>query len=77
MHSAISVAVGILLISGLLVEPQPARSQGPSGANSDPTYQALRNLTLSNEAVIVKDFVLKRDAGTFHTFTGHNCLGTK
>ncbi len=37
-------------------------------ANSDPVYKALRNIA-TGEIRPVKDFVLKRDAGTF-TFTG-------
>jgi hypothetical protein len=38
--------------------------------NSDPTYQQLRNLTLSGEAVAVNNFKLKRDAATFHLRSG-------
>jgi hypothetical protein len=44
--------------------------------NSDPTYQALRNLTLGNEAVSVANFELKRDAGTFHLVSGTVCFVT-
>ena len=44
------------------------------GANSDPTYQALRNLTLSGEAVSVSNLELKRDAGTFHLHSGTVCF---
>jgi hypothetical protein len=45
-----------------------AAAQQPSGrisANSDPTYQQLRHIGLSGEAVSVSNFVLKRDAATF------------
>jgi hypothetical protein len=42
--------------------------------NSDPTYQALRNLTLGGEAVTVSNFELKRDAGTFHLHSGTVCF---
>ena len=42
--------------------------------NSHPTYQALRNLTLSGEAVTVTNFDLKRDAGTFHLHAGTVCF---
>ena len=42
--------------------------------NSDPTYQALRNLTLSGDAVSVSNFELKRDAGTFHLHSGTVCF---
>jgi hypothetical protein len=44
------------------------------GPNSDPTYQALRNITLSGEAVTVNNFELKRDAGTFHLRSGTFCF---
>jgi hypothetical protein len=42
--------------------------------NSDPTYQQLRNIGLSGEAVGVKDFTLKRDAATFHLRSGTICF---
>ncbi|MGA8224476.1 MAG: hypothetical protein WB780_22715 [Candidatus Acidiferrales bacterium] len=43
-------------------EPQTATAAVP---NSDPVYQQLRNITPSGKTIVVKDFVLKRDAGTF------------
>jgi hypothetical protein len=46
----------------------------PPPPNSDPTYQALRNLTLGSEAVSVSNFELKRDAGTFHFHSGTMCF---
>ncbi len=46
----------------------------PPGPNSDPTYQALRNLTLGGEAFGVSNFELKRDAGTFHLRSGTVCF---
>ena len=46
----------------------------PVGPNSDPTYQALRNLTLGGEAVSVSNFDLKRDADTFHLRSGTVCF---
>ena len=45
-----------------------------AGRNSDPTYQALRNLTLSGESVSVSSFDLKREAGTFHLRSGTICF---
>ncbi len=42
--------------------------------NSDPTYQQLRNITLSGEAVAVTDLTLKRDAATFHLHSGTMCF---
>src|ERR1022692_4445472 len=54
--------------------PLAAQSAQPMAPNSDPTYQALRNLTLSGEAVSVSNFELKRDAGTFHLRSGTVCF---
>ncbi len=52
-----------------------ARAQNAAPApNSDPNYQALRNLTLSGEGVNVTNFELKRDAGTFHLHSGTVCF---
>jgi Peptidase family M1 domain len=51
-------------------------ADAPAGPNSDPTYQQLRNLTLSGEAVSVTNFELKRDAGTFHLHSGTVCFVT-
>jgi hypothetical protein len=45
-----------------------------SGANSDPTYVALRNLSLGSEAVTVTNLDLKRDAGTFRLNSGTVCF---
>jgi hypothetical protein len=52
-------------------------ADNPAAApNSDPTYQQLRNLTLSGEALSVSNFALKRDAGTFHLHSGTVCFVT-
>ncbi len=48
----------------------------PPGPNSDSTYQALRNLTLSSETVSVNNVELKKDAGTFHLRSGTVCFVT-
>ena len=45
-----------------------------TGANSDPSYVALRNITLSSEAISVTNFDLRRDAGTFHLHSGTVCF---
>ena len=58
----------------LAATPVAAQNAQPSGPNSDPTYQALRNLTLSGEAVSVSNLDLKRDAGTFHLRSGTVCF---
>ena len=44
-----------------------AQTAAPSGPNSDPTYQDLRNIALGNESVSVTDLKLKRDAATFRS----------
>jgi len=44
--------------------------------NSDATYQQLRNIVLSSEAVVVKDLTLRRDAATFHLRSGTVCFVT-
>ena len=46
----------------------------PPAPNSDPTYQALRNLTLGAESVSVSNLRLKRDAGIFHLRSGTVCF---
>ena len=51
-----------------------AADNPPAGPNSDPTYQQLRNLGLSGEAVSVSNFTLKRDAATFHLNSGTVCF---
>jgi hypothetical protein len=53
-----------------------AYSQTPPSppVNSDATYQQLRNVQLSGEAVSVSNLTLHRDAGTFHLRTGNVCF---
>jgi len=64
-----------LLAETILLAQFVAYAQSPAPApNSDPTYQALRNSTLSGEAVSVTNVELKRDAGTFHLHSGTMCF---
>ena len=65
----VSLASFFIFLGGIAacVENAPA-------PNSDPTYQALRNLTLSGESVSVNNLELKRDAGTFHLRSGSICF---
>jgi hypothetical protein len=56
-------------LSSAQTAPAPA-----AGPNSDSTYQALRNLGLSGEAVSVNNVELKRDAGIFHLRSGAVCF---
>jgi len=60
----------IVLLCGHVAYAQTAAP----GPNSDPTYQALRNLTLSGEAVSVSNFELVRDAGKFRLHSGTVCF---
>jgi hypothetical protein len=71
MASSIIFAATILLASVPLL---CAADNPPSAPNSDPTYQQLRNLMLSGEAMSVANFELKRDAGTFHLHSGTVCF---
>lgn len=66
-----AVATGIL---AFYVPVGLAQTAAPSGPNSDPTYQQLRNIGPGSEAYTVKDFVLKRDAATFHLHSGTVCF---
>ncbi len=64
-----------LAVLALLFAVAPVAAQHPApGPNSDPTYQALRNLALGGEAVSVSNLDLKRDAGTFHLRSGTVCF---
>ncbi len=66
--------VGVVLFSLALSLNSLIAQNTPSGANSDPAYQALRNVTLSGEAVSVNNVELKRDVGTFHFHSGTLCF---
>lgn len=64
-----------LLVETIFLAQFVAYAQSAAPApNSDPTYQALRNSTLSGEAVSVNNVELKRDAGTFHLHSGTICF---
>ncbi len=65
----------VLLAASFFLSATAGYAQNAAPApNSDPTYQALRNLTLGSEAVTVSNFELKRDAGTFHLHSGTVCF---
>ncbi len=64
-----------LLAAAIFLAGQSTSAQNAApGPNSDPTYQALRNVALSGEAVSVSNLELKRDAGTFHLRSGTVCF---
>ncbi len=75
---ALIATLFLLVMAGwLAVIPAAAQASAPTtpvGPNSDPTYQALRNLTLGGEAVSVSNLELKREAGTFHLRSGTVCF---
>jgi hypothetical protein len=68
------LAATLALVALVLVGQAASAQDAAPGANSDPTYQALRNLTLGGEAVSVTNLDLKRDAGTFHLRSGTVCF---
>jgi len=73
--SVFNSSTSLSVILFVLLAGCAALAQGAAPApNSDPTYQALRNLTLSGEAVSVSNLALKRDAGTFHLRSGTVCF---
>jgi hypothetical protein len=69
-----AVAVVSLALLASIASPAAHAQNASPGANSDPTYQALRKLTLGSEAVSVSNLELKRDAGTFHLRSGTVCF---
>jgi hypothetical protein len=74
-RSCAFIAWAVLLTPALWLGASLAAAQtAPAAANSDPTYQALRNLTLGGEAVSVNNLELKREAGTFHLRSGTVCF---
>jgi Peptidase family M1 domain len=66
--------LGIILRVAMVILAAFSTAWAQSGANSDPTYLALRNLGLGSEAVSVTNFDLKRDAGTFRLNSGTICF---
>jgi hypothetical protein len=68
------VVVTLIICLAVFLLNISATAQNAPAPNSDPTYQALRNLGLSGEAVSVSNFDLKRDAGTFHFHSGTICF---
>ena len=69
-------ALALFTLLAVLANHAAFAQNAAPGPNSDPTYRALRNLTLSGEAVAVRNLELKRDAGTFHLRSGTVCFVT-
>ena len=81
LRSALSVFLGgvpaVFTLSGLVLVlwVHALSAQGPApGPNSDPTYQALRNIAPTGDSISVNNLDLKRDAGTFHLHSGTICF---
>src|SRR5579872_2857172 len=71
----LAACVSVFILSCVVGLPTSfAQAPAPVGPNSDPTYQALRNIKLGNEAVTVQNFVLDRDAARFHFRSGTFCF---
>jgi hypothetical protein len=66
--------IGIVLGAVILGLSGGSTARAQSGANSDPNYVALRNISLGNEAVSISNFQFKRDAGTFRFNSGTVCF---
>jgi hypothetical protein len=66
--------VSLALLGARFASPAAHAQNAAPGANSDPTYLALRKLTLGSEAVSVNNLELKREAGTFHLRSGTVCF---
>ncbi len=70
-----ALALRPLVLAAAVLVSSAAHAQNAAPApNSDPTYQALRNLTLGGEAVSVRNLELKREAGMFHLRSGTVCF---
>jgi hypothetical protein len=65
---------GIAFRAAAIILAVSSGAWAQSGANSDPNYVALRNLSLGSEAVSVTNLDLKRDAGTFRLNSGVVCF---
>lgn len=66
--------VAAVLLAATMFTVGVSTACAQTGANSDPTYLALRNITLGSEAVSVSNFDLKRDAARFRLNSGTICF---
>lgn len=64
----------MLLTLGFAASASLGQTPAPSGPNSDPVYQELRNIKFPGEAYTVQNLELKRDAATFHLHSGTVCF---
>jgi len=68
--------MAVVCFSALTLTLVASGQNAAPAANSDSTYQALRNITLSGEAVSVSNVELKREGATFHLRSGTVCFVT-
>ncbi|HET7442542.1 MAG TPA: M1 family aminopeptidase [Terriglobales bacterium] len=68
------LCICVCLLGSLVTLSSAADAPAPSGPNSDPTYQQLRNIGLGSEAISVSDLTLRRDAASFHLRSGTVCF---
>src|SRR4051812_9997148 len=54
-----------LLAAAIIFSSLSMADQTVAGANADPIYKQLRDISLGGEIIAVKDFTLRRDAGAF------------
>jgi len=65
MHRYIVVIAALGSLVGIAAGQANDAKSSRALANNEPTYVRLRRITLGEESAAVKDFTLKRDAGTF------------
>lgn len=79
MRRLIALSVFLFTLSGAcfsqVFDTRPEVTKNNPGppralANNDPVYLELRNIRVGSETIAVKDFTLKREAGTFHFSSG-------
>lgn len=66
--------VSVFLVVVLMFIGRLEAQSAPSGPNSDPTYQQLRNIGFGTEAISVSNITLRRDAALFQFRSGTICF---
>src|SRR5438445_7717029 len=73
-HVVLHAVISLVIVGAGVTYVLAADNPQSSAPNSDPTYQQLRSLSLSGDAVSVNGLTLKRDAATFHLRSGTVCF---
>jgi hypothetical protein len=73
-HVVLHAVISLVIVGAGVTYVLAADDPQSSAPNSDPTYQQLRSLSLSGDAVSVNGLTLKRDAATFHLRSGTVCF---